>query len=65
MQRRFMVMVLILMATFVLGACGNSDLGQLLTVVRVEEELADGTRRPVSGAAGHQTGLREGITWRM
>lgn len=51
MQRRFMVMVLILMATFVLGACGNSDLGQLLTVVRVEEELADGRTRPVQGAA--------------
>lgn len=46
-----MVMALILMAAFVLGACGNSDLGQLLTVVRVEEELADGTRRPVQGAA--------------
>ncbi len=45
-----MVMVLILMATFVLGA-GNSDIGQLLTEVRVEEELADGTTRPVQGAA--------------
>ena len=50
MFRRLLVVLLATIGLAVLTACGSSDLGQLLTGVQVEEELADGSLRPVAGA---------------
>ena len=53
MYRRLLLLLLATIGLAVLTACGSSDLGQLLTGTQVEEELPDGSLRPVSGARVH------------